>query len=87
MAAQITHAAGESVRGRVDSGTHAVVLSVPTEADLLAVAEQLAHFGIDHVLILEPDAPWNNQAMAIGLAPVSDCRMVRRVLGRLSLLT
>jgi hypothetical protein len=80
------HAGGESVRQPVASGTHAVVLSVPDEASLLVVAECLSLYQIDHVLIREPDEPYRNAAMAIGLAPVSDRRKVRRVLGRLSLL-
>lgn len=87
LAAQITHAAGESVRSApVNSGTHAVVLSVPDEAALLAVAEKLTYYDIDHTLIREPDPPWHGSAMAIGLAPVSDRRTVRRALANLSLL-
>lgn len=86
LAAQIVHASGESVRTPVDPGTHAVVLSVPDEATLVLVAECLALYQIDHVLIREPDEPWRGAAMAIGLAPVSDRRTVRRVLGQLSLL-
>lgn len=86
LAAQITHAAGESPRGPVASGTHAVVLSVPDEVALRLIAEQLTYYDIDHTLICEPDSPWCGSAMAIGLAPVSDRSTVRRVLGRLSLL-
>jgi hypothetical protein len=71
----------------VPRGTHAVVLAVPDERALLAVAARLERRGIPHVLIREPDAPWHGAAMAIGLAPVPDRREVRRVLGGLPLLT
>jgi len=74
------------VRAPVHSGTHAVVLSVPDEATLVALSECLALHQIDHVLIREPDEPWQGAAMAIGLSPVIDRRKVRRVLGQLPLL-
>jgi peptidyl-tRNA hydrolase len=41
LAAQIVHAAGESSVSNLKSGTHAVVLSVRTEAALALIARQL----------------------------------------------
>jgi peptidyl-tRNA hydrolase len=69
MAAQIVHAAGESVSTRVPDDTNAIVLSVPSELRLLAISERLTARGVEHALIREPDAPWNGQATAIGIPP------------------
>lgn len=68
-AAQICHAAGESVAGPVAEGTNAVILAIVDEAALLALADRLTAAGEPHVLIREPDAPWRGAATAIGLAP------------------
>lgn len=59
------HAAGESSPGFLPLDTYAVVLSVPDEAALLRLhaREEL------HVLIREPDPPFNGQALAIGFVP------------------
>ena len=65
--AMCCHAAGET--GRAEVGTHAVVLSVPNEAELLRVAERLQRRDVDFHLVKEPDAPFNGAAMAIGLPP------------------
>ena len=86
MAAQIVHAAGESSNGNIPPNTNAVVLSVEDEASLMAVAERLAKAGIPHVTVREPDAPWNGQATAIGIAPVRDRRLVRAITSKLPLL-
>ena len=59
------HAAGESSPGFLPLDTFAVVLSVPDEAALMRWHERPE----PHVLIREPDAPWDNQAMAIGFVP------------------
>lgn len=69
QAAQIIHAAGESSPGGLSSGTHAVCLVVPKEAELLDVAKRLALANVKHVCIREPDHPWNDQLMALGVAP------------------
>jgi peptidyl-tRNA hydrolase len=66
-AAQIAHAAGEGWLAPV--GTHAVVLSVPNEAELLRVAERLQRRDVDFHLVREPWPPFNGAAMAIGLPP------------------
>jgi len=98
LAAQLTHAAGESAAlwsslrdgagpGRtLPENTHAVVLAVPNERALLAVADRLSARSIVYTLIREPDAPFHGEGTAIGLAPVSDRREVRRALSNLPLL-
>lgn len=63
------HAAGESSPGNIAKGTHAVVLAVPNVAKLLALEKRLIEDNIKHVAIREPDAPWNNEIMAIGVFP------------------
>ena len=70
MCAQIVHAAGYSVRGPVPEETNAVVLAVTCEEALLGVSAHLTRAGIQHHLVREPDAPWNNQATAIGIPPM-----------------
>jgi hypothetical protein len=84
LAAMLVHAAGES-SDRVPESTNAVVLAVRSEAELIAVGVRLAAAGVAHVVIDEPDAPWNGQKMAIGLAPAPRSS-VRRHLSILPLL-
>lgn len=91
--AQAVHAAGESVRDPVPTGTHAVVLSVPNEEWLLAIAERLHHAQIPHKLIIEPDLPTDEnspleggQGTAIGICPSYDRKKIAKILGRLPLL-
>jgi hypothetical protein len=86
LAAQLTHAAGESVRAPLPAGTHAVVLAALDEAALARLEERLALAGIAHVAIREPDPPWSGALMALGLEPTHDRARVRRALGRLPLL-
>ncbi len=69
LSAQLVHAAGESSTGDLSAGTYAVVLGVPDEAALKALSARLERAGIEHVRIFEPDEPWNNGLMAIGLRP------------------
>jgi hypothetical protein len=86
MAAQIVHAAGESVTENLPPNTSAIVLSVPSENELLGVAQQLQRAGIAHVAIREPDPPYNGVFTAIGVAPVADRKPLKRILSRLPLL-
>lgn len=65
--------------------THAVVLAVPDEPALLALADRLSRRGLVHKLIREPDEPFNGAATAIGVAPTFARREVRRVLSNLPL--
>jgi peptidyl-tRNA hydrolase len=81
-AAQVVHAAGESaalsvlrLRGTEEpqglpEGTHAVVLCVPGEEDLLRLAAKLEERGIAHVQIREPDAPYFGELLALGVVPL-----------------
>jgi hypothetical protein len=87
MGAQLVHAAGESAQNvTLPPHTHAVCLSVPHEAALLRLAEQLEANGISFILIREPDAPWNMAAMAIGLPPQPKTKELVGVLKRYPLL-
>ncbi len=85
LAAQLVHAAGESSPGNLSPGTNAVVLGVPNEAALRAVAQRLEDAGIAFVRVEEPDAPYLGQLMAIGLRPARK-EVVRRALSSLPLL-
>jgi peptidyl-tRNA hydrolase len=87
MAAQLVHAAGESVREALPSGVFAVVLAVDDEAALLRVHARLHDLGVPHCLVREPDAPWCGAAMAIGVVPIArNDRRIRAVLSPLCLL-
>jgi hypothetical protein len=68
-AAQIVHAAGESVVERVPPDTFAIVLGVPGEPELRALAARLAAADVDHRMIVETDGPHAGQAMTIGCRP------------------
>lgn len=68
LCAQITHAAGESSPGNLSEGTHAVVLAAD-QAKLLALERKLIEANIPHRAIREPDLPWDNQLMSIGICP------------------
>jgi hypothetical protein len=69
QAAQIVHAAGESSPGNLPGGTHAVALIVPDEPALRSVAARLRLAGVAFAPIVESDAPWTGQLMALGLVP------------------
>jgi hypothetical protein len=87
MAAQLVHAAGESVREALPTGVFAVVLAVPDESALLRAHARLCDLGVAHRLVREPDAPWLGAAMAIGVVPIDRTdRRVRAALTNLSLL-
>jgi hypothetical protein len=86
MAAQLVHAAGESSPGNLPEGTHAVVLGVQSEEELLKLEQKLIEFGVDHCAIREPDAGWNNQLMSIGLSPTVKTPAMKKILSQLPLL-
>lgn len=84
--AQITHAAGESASEwtlangrRIPEHTHAISLLCKDEQELLEFCSKLEAQGIPHVLIREPDAPYCNQAMAVGLYPVVRTKNLRKL--------
>lgn len=88
IAAQLVHAAGESVRGELPPGTRAVVLAVHDERSLVRVAARLHDLGVPHRLIREPDPPWCGAAMAIGVCPIAPTdRRAHSVLARLQTLS
>ncbi len=86
IAAQLVHAAGESVRSEVPEGTHAIVLAADNEPHLLQIEERLRFFSIPHRSIREPDAPWNGALMAIGITPTTDRKPLKKVTRKLKLL-
>jgi len=79
------HAVGESVDGRHAEGTYAVVLTVPDERALHAVHARLKLARVEHVRVYEPDPPWNNALMALGLVPARK-EELRRYVSSLPLL-
>lgn len=67
--AMCAHGAGESSPGNLPDGTYAIVLGAKDEAHLKDIVTRLITNKVPHVLINEPDAPWNNQLMAVGIVP------------------
>jgi hypothetical protein len=63
------HASGESSTGDIESGTYAVVLTVPNERDLVQLADELRRKSVSFVAIFEPDSPMDGAMTAIGLKP------------------
>jgi hypothetical protein len=63
------HAAGESSPGNLPTGTHAIVLAVPDESALKAVAARLELSQVPCKRIEEPDPPFDGALMAIGVVP------------------
>lgn len=83
LAAHVAHAAGES--GPAPSGSIAVVLGVPNEAELLAIDARLTARGVPHVLITENAGPYDGQATAIGVHPTHDRKTVGKAVSSLRL--
>lgn len=81
--AQCIHAAGESSRlaPALPADTRAVALGASGEVALLRLEEKLQAAGIAHAAIREPDAPWDGQLMAIGVAPLQKSPLIRKVMG------
>ncbi len=78
--AYVVHAAGESVRDPVPSGTRTVVLAARDEQHLRDVAKQLERHQVDHKAIWE-----DGVLFAVGVAPIADLTRVRRVTSTLPL--
>ncbi len=87
LAAQVTHAAGESSPGALSDGTIAVVLAAANEDHLRLLSHQLTAAGLPHRLIVENEGPYAMQATAIGVVPVQDRLQIRKVVRNLPLLT
>jgi hypothetical protein len=85
-AAQLIHAAGESSPGELPPHTYAIALETPDEKALQELSSKLFLAGIRHKRIIESDAPWTGQLMALGIPPkkrsilkryLSSCRLLR----------
>jgi hypothetical protein len=70
QAAQIIHAAGESSPGNLSPHTYAIALQTKDEQELDRLSRRLFEAGIPHKRIIESDAPWTGQLMAIGIPPM-----------------
>jgi len=85
QSAQVIHAAGESSPGNLPHDTHAVCLTVPDEPSLRSLRTRLEAASARFVSILEEDAPYTGQLMALGFMPVRK-EVLRRLLSALPLL-
>jgi hypothetical protein len=65
----LIHAAGESSPGNLPPHTYAIALSCKNEHELNELSHKLFLSGISHKRIVESDAPYNGQLMALGLKP------------------
>jgi peptidyl-tRNA hydrolase len=68
LAAQVTHAAGESSTGKLNPGTYAVVLQADAQG-LLQLEQLLKDQSVPHRAIRESDEPYTGDLLAIGLCP------------------
>lgn len=76
---QIVHAVGESIlEAPVPPTTRAVLLHADSEGELRELSETLTTKGLAHVLICEPDPPYNGAAVAIGVAPSNKRNQLRK---------
>ncbi len=78
--AYVVHAAGESVKGPVPSGSRAVVLAVPDEGALQVYAQALERAGVQHTTIVEDETLYS-----IGLEPTAETDQIQRILSALPL--
>lgn len=69
----------------VPPGTHAIALVADSESALARVRCALDAAGVPHVAVVESDAPWTGQLMAIGVAPQPRTPKLKRLLGHLAL--
>ena len=87
QAAMIVHAAGQSAQlpgaSTALSPTTAVALEASLDV-LLALQRRLVELGVPHVLVREPDEPWRDAPMAIGVVPMPRAH-VRCLFAHLSL--
>lgn len=86
IAAQLIHAAGESSPENLPPGTFAIALAAKDEEHLLKLEAKLQKLDIPHHAIREPDAPYNNALMAIGIEPVTSRDVLKKVTSSLPLL-
>jgi len=87
QAAMIVHAAGASAQlpgaEAAAPPTTAVALSASLD-ELCALSRALDDADVLHVFVREPDEPWRDAPMAIGVVPMARAR-VRRLLAHLPL--
>jgi peptidyl-tRNA hydrolase len=83
--AQIIHATNESCEGPLPEGSFAICLAARDEEHLLEIADRLWAAEIPHRVIYEPDAPFNDEATAIGIWPTRDRERIRAVTSDLPL--
>jgi peptidyl-tRNA hydrolase len=62
-----------------------VALTCKDEAELRALADALSQAGLPRHLIIEEDAPYTGQAMALGIEP-GDRKRLKKYLSRFPLL-
>ena len=70
LAAQVWHAARECMQpgsGPASCLERVCVLEAKSSAELIDLAETLAANAVHHVLLREPDEPWNGTATAVGI--------------------
>ena len=65
----LIHAAGESSPGNLSPHTYAIALTTPDEHALEHLSFKLFQLGIKHHRIIESDAPYVGQLMALGIPP------------------
>lgn len=79
----LIHASAESANGTIPHGTFAVALSSPDEERLLKLERRLRFEQVPHAAFREPD--YNNQLMSIGIEPIKNRHIVRRLLKNFTL--
>jgi hypothetical protein len=87
QAAMIVHAAGHSAQlpaARCAAPPTIAVALYASLDELLALRCALVEQDLPHVLVREPDEPWRDAPMAIGVVPMPRAR-VRRLLAHLRL--
>lgn len=83
----IVHAAGASAQlpGAEAASPPTTAVALATSLDeLCALSRALADADVPHVFVREPDEPWRDAPMAIGVVPMARAR-VRRYLAHLPL--
>ena len=65
----LIHAAGESSNGRIPPHTFAIALTCKSERELDMLSQTLFVAGIQHKRIIEDDAPYCGELMALGIVP------------------
>jgi hypothetical protein len=84
---QVVHAVGESCfDGPAPGDTHIAALEAETSENLENLSLTLHVHGVRHILIREPDEPYNGAAIALGTTPTRDRESVRKWMMKFQLL-